>query len=134
MRANSIELWPVDAVTRGLAIRPIIDKTSLHEDFEVLRNRRLSKVELADNILAATGLLHHQLANDTDADRMTKRGANARCRLVVNAELREIWRSFGRRFVLNYLHRKSTIYDYALKFKIWRCLFRKRPPEQKQLS
>lgn len=90
MRADSIELWPVDAVTRGLAIRPIIDKASLHEDLEVLGNRRLSEVELADNILAAAGVLHHQLADNSNADRMAQRSANARSRFIINAELHKI--------------------------------------------
>lgn len=95
MRADSIELWPVDAVTRGLAIRPIIDKASLHENLEVLGNRRLSEVKLADNILAAAGFFHHQLTDNSNADWMAQRSANAGSRFIINAELRKIGGSFS---------------------------------------
>ncbi len=95
MRSNGVQLPPVDAVTGGLALRPIIDKTGLYEHLEMLGNRRLGKIELADNILAAAGVLHHQLADNLNADRMTQRRANARCRFIANAKLLQIRDSFG---------------------------------------
>ncbi len=113
MRTNGSQLLPVDAVTRCLAIWPVINQSRLHENFEMLRDSRLGKVEPAHDILAATGILEDQLPENVDTHRMPQRCIYARCGIVIYTRHHNI----GHHLYGN-IHRKSTIYDYTQKGKI----------------
>lgn len=112
MRTNDGQLLPVDAVAGSLAVGPIVDKAGLYENLEMLRYRGLSKVETADNILAAAGIFKNQLPENVNANGMTERCIKARRKVVVYAR-----KNIGHRVEGN-IHRKSTIYDYTQKDNI----------------
>ena len=112
MRTNDSQLLPVDAVARGLAVGPVVNEARLYENFEMLRDGRLSKIETPDNVLAAAGIFKNQLSENVNTNGMTERCINARRKIIIYAR-----ENIGHRFWRN-LHRKSTIYDYTQKSNI----------------
>lgn len=95
MVANSMELRPVDAITRGLTLRSIVDKPRLHQHFEMLRNGRLSQIKPTNNILAAASFFQNQLPENGDAHGMTQRCINARGIIIVYRHTALLFKDLG---------------------------------------